>query len=288
MHIRITAVLILILMMTSCKKDEGPSFAPAPDLSVQIQKRWDIGGAVFSSLEFNNSNQAMVVYGQSLQEPDSIRSYFYRILDSKTVDIKNFGKMEVSSISDTAIQFSFTPKSGTAISLNGRRAGLSVGNASNTSLLCRTWKLERFLEDGEPEFDFDTIGLLTVTFTTSGTYLLQGSLDIGDSATVDEQDASLSWWKWNPAAPGQKICYSHESEDFSCDSLNEVSIVSLTGTELILRERSTEFELSAYNLPGRVAVASGRKIPDFLKGNRFFFSGPSRKKQRIRSHSTGK
>lgn len=267
-HLSIPAILMATIVLFSCKKEESTPASPGNSLSTQIQKRWDISGASFSSLEFNNSAQAIVVFGASRQNPDSVRSYFYRALDSKTIEIRNFGKMDISSISDTSIRFAFIPTLGNSINLSGNRVASSVGSASNTSLLCRTWKAERFLAEGEVALDFDTIGLLTVTFTSTGTYLVQGALVLGDSTGIDASDASLSWWKWNSEAPGQKFCYSHDSENFACDSNNVVSIASLTGSELIINEGFLGYELSPYNLPGRVALPQKQvKIsPKWRKG----------------------
>jgi len=267
-QVSLSALVLATSMLFSCKKDENTPTSPVNTLASQIQKRWDISGASFSSLEFNNSAQAIVVFGASRQSPDSIRTYFYRALDSKTIEIRNFGKMDISNISEDNLSFSFTPSTGNALNLTGNRVVSQVGNASNTSLLCRTWKAERFLADGEAILDFDTIGLLTVTFTSSGTYLIQGSIFLEDSTGIDASDINLSWWKWNAEAPGQKFCYSHESENFTCDSSNVVSIASLTGSELIINEGSFGYELSPYNLPGRVAVPQNRvKIsPKWRKG----------------------
>ena len=129
-------VMLAALSLFSCKKDDAPSVAaaPAPALNSEIQNRWAVSGAAFSSMEFNNSNQAIVVFGSNIQDADSIRSYFYKVLDSKNIDIKNFGKLEVSSISDTAMQFQFTPNNGLAQSLSGKKSVSSVGTSSNTAL----------------------------------------------------------------------------------------------------------------------------------------------------------
>ena len=247
-------VMLAALFLFSCKKDDAPFSAANPPIDERIQQRWAISGAAFSSMEFNNSNQVIVVFGSNIQDADSIRSYFYKVLDSKNIDIKNFGKLEVSSISDTAMQFQFTPNNGLAQSLNGKKSAFSVGSSSNTSLLCRTWKVDRWTKDGEDMLDFDTIGTMTATITTAGTYYIQGSVQLGDSLEVDELDYSISWWKWNPSATGQKICYSHESQYFDCDSSNVVSIESLSASELVMDERGIRYYLLPYNLPGRMAL----------------------------------
>ena len=255
-------VMLAALSLFSCKKDDAP-FSPAgPSIDERILQRWSVSGAPFSSMEFNNSNQAIVVFGSSVQNADSIRSYFYKLLDSKNVEIKNFGKLEVGSISDTAMQFQFTPKTGTSLSLSAKKSSSPTGTSSVTSTFCRTWKMDRWTIDGEDALDFDTIGLVTATFTSSGTYYVQGSVLLGDSVGVNELDYEISWWKWNPSAIGEKICYSHESENFECDSLNVVSIESLTASGLILNERGITFYLLPYNLPGRMAPQhnSSKKI----------------------------
>jgi hypothetical protein len=264
-------LLIVGLSMSffSCKKDDDIPSAPSsvPELRTQIQKRWSVNGAAFSMLEFNNSNQAIVVFGSNALDADSIRSYFYKVLDSKNIEIKNFGKLEVGSISDTAMQFQFTPNVGSVQNLSGKKSGSSVGSSSNTSLFCRTWKMDRWTIDGEGFLDFDTIGLVTATFTSSGTYYIEG-IELQGEPSVEN---SLSWWKWNPSAPGQKICYSHESENFDCDSTNIVSINSLNTMELVMDERDIRYYLQPYNLPGRVAVSNHqpkRKI--HLPGKSFF------------------
>jgi len=72
-------------------------------------------------MEFNNSNQAIVVFGSNQQTPDSIKSYYYKASDDKTIEIKNFGKMSVSSINEDSIRFSFLPVSGASVSLSGKK-----------------------------------------------------------------------------------------------------------------------------------------------------------------------
>jgi hypothetical protein len=264
-------VMLAALSLFSCKKDDAPFSAANPPIDERIQQRWAVSGAAFSSMEFNNSNQAIVVFGSNIQDADSIRSYFYKVLDSKNIDIKNFGKLEVGSISDTAMQFQFTPKNGLAQSLNGKKSVSSVGTSSNTSLFCRTWKMDRWTIDGEDMLDFDTIGTMTATFTTAGTYYIQGSVLLGDSLEVDELDYSISWWKWNPSAPGQKICYSHESENFGCDSNNVVSIQSLTASELVMDERGIRYYLLPYNLPGRMALQPNNRKKIRMPEHSFLF-----------------
>jgi hypothetical protein len=250
----IMPVFLLGLSLFSCKKDDAPFSAASPPIDGRIQQRWSVSGAAFSSLEFNNSNQAIVVFGSNIRDADSVRSYFYKVLDSKNIDIKNFGKLEVGSISDTAMQFQFRPQTGSIQSLSARKSVSPVGTSSNTSLFCRTWKMDRWTMDGEDMLDFDTIGTVTATFTASGTYFVDGLELFRDSAVENV----ISWWKWNPSAPGQKICYSHESEDFVCDSNNVVSIESLTASELVMDEQGIRYYLLPYNLPGRMALQPGK------------------------------
>jgi hypothetical protein len=206
-------------------------------------------------MEFNNSNQAIVVFGSSQLTPDSVKSYYYKASDDKTIEIKNFGKMSVSSINEDSIRFSFLPVSGASVSLSGKKSGTSVATTSNNSLLCRTWKMDRWVEDGVTTLNFDTIGLITATFTQNGTYFINGSINFGDSTYVDSEP-NLSWWKWSGSNPGQQLCYSHESETFDCDSSNTVLIETLTSTELNIKELGINFILKPYNMPGRISLAN--------------------------------
>ena len=241
--------------LSSCKKDSASPSSPVNTLSTQIQKRWAVSGASFSSMEFNNSNQAIVVFGSSQLTPDSVKSYYYKASDDKTIEIKNFGKMSVSSINEDSIRFSFLPVSGASVSLSGKKSGTSVVTTSNNSLLCRTWKMDRWVEDGETIVNFDTLGLITATFTQNGTYFISGGINFGDSTYVDSEP-NLSWWKWSGSNPGQQLCYSHESETFDCDSSNTVLIETLTSTELNIKQYGINYILKPYNLPGRISLAS--------------------------------
>ena len=241
--------------LSSCKKDSASPSSPVNTLSTQIQKRWAVSGASFSSMEFNNSSQAIVVFGSSQLTPDSVKSYYYKASDDKTIEIKNFGKMSVSSINEDSIRFSFLPVSGASVSLSGKKSGTSVVTTSNNSLLCRTWKMDRWVEDGETIVNFDTLGLITATFTQNGTYFISGGINFGDSTYVDSEP-NLSWWKWSGSNPGQQLCYSHESEIFDCDSSNTVLIETLTSTELNIKQYGINYILKPYNLPGRISLAS--------------------------------
>jgi hypothetical protein len=241
--------------LSSCKKDSASPSSPVNTLSTQIQKRWAVSGASFSSMEFNNSSQAIVVFGSSQLTPDSVKSYYYKASDDKTIEIKNFGKMSVSSINEDSIRFSFLPVSGASVSLSGKKSGTSVVTTSNNSLLCRTWKMDRWVEDGETIVNFDTLGLITATFTQNGTYFISGGINFGDSTYVDSEP-NLSWWKWSGSNPGQQLCYSHESDIFDCDSSNTVLIETLTSTELNIKQYGINYILKPYNLPGRISLAS--------------------------------
>jgi hypothetical protein len=266
------ALMMAVSMLWSCKKDDSttPSAPAGNSLSSQVQNRWAVSGAAFCSIEFNNSNQAIVVFGQNVQNADSIRSYFYRVVDSKNLDVKNFGKILVNSISNSNMEFQFTPIGGSASSLSAAKAGSAVGTASNTSLFCRTWKMDKWLVGDTTILDFDTIGTVTATFTSAGTYFVQGTVLLGDSAGVDEEGNMMSWWKWNPSFPGDKFCYSHESENFECDSSNVVTINTLTSSEMILTENILTYHLLPYTLPARVAVQPGKKRLPRLPKNSFF------------------
>ena len=261
------ASLMCISLLSSCKKDDaGTTTAPSPSIGSQILNRWAVSGASFCSIEFNNSNQAIVVYGQNVQTADSVRSYFYRVLDSKNLEVKNFGRILVNSISSTSMDFQFTPSIGSAQNLTAAKAGNSVGTASNTSLFCRTWKMDKWMMDDTALIEFDTVGLVTATFTTAGTYFVDGEELFGDSATEN----MMSWWKWNPSFPGEKICYSHETETFECDTNNVVRVVSLNSSELILEEKGLMYHLLPYTLPARVAVLRNKKRLPRLPRNGFF------------------
>ena len=247
----------IMFSLASCSSDS--SVSPG-NTSTQIQKKWLINNdksasaiGKFSSIEFNNSAQAMVAFGLNQQSPDSVRSYFYKMTDSKTVDVKNFGKLKIGSISDSTLQFDFSPVSGGTQSLSGKKSNFSVGNASNTSLLCRTWKFEKMVLPSGQTILFDTI-LGMVTFTNSGTYFV--NLD---------DESRMSWWKWYPSDPGKKICYSHQSETFDCElGTNVPTITKLTNTELVVDENGGVTYLSPYTLSGRVATG-GVLSPEIKK-----------------------
>ena len=264
----IFACVMAFSLLSSCKKDEAatPSSPAGPTLSSQVQNRWAVSGASFCSIEFNNSNQAIVVYGQNVQNADSVRSYFYRVLDSKNLDVKNFGKILVNSISSSAMDFQFTPTGGSAQNLSAAKSSSAIGTSTNTSLFCRTWKMDKWVIGDTTILDFDSIGIVTATFTGAGTYFVDGLEFFGDSAIENV----MSWWKWNPSFPGQKICYSHESESFDCDSNNVVTVTNLTSSELVLKEMDIVYYLLPYNLPARQAVQPGKKSLARLPKNRFF------------------
>ncbi len=238
----------MMFSLASCSSDS--SVSPG-NTSTQIQKKWLINNdksasaiGKFSSIEFNNSAQAMVAFGLNQQSPDSVRSYFYKMTDSKTVDVKNFGKLKIGSISDSTLQFDFSPVSGGTQSLSGKKSNFSVGNASNTSLLCRTWRINKRVFASGQITQFDSV-IYIVTFTNSGTYFV--SFD---------NSPKMSWWKWYSSDPGKKICYSHQSETFDCNpDINVATITKLTNSELVIYEKGNETHLSPYSLPGRIAIS---------------------------------
>lgn len=272
-------VFVSLCSAWSCRTtEEGPN--PTETLSTNIQAKWEIAdpASSFKSMEFNKSAQAIVVPKTGLPA-----SFYYKVLDAKTVDIKNFGKMAVESLNGADFKFTFTPNGSTsAQSLLGKKAASTTGTNSGTDILCRTWKVNSLTMTSPAAYNvnFDTVGTVLVTFTNTGTYFVQGQvifdLNSGDSTTLsfDSTANMMSWWKWT-GPTGSQICYSHDTSVFDCDSVNTVTFTTLTNNSLVVNQQglleSTTY-LTPYTLGGRMAVDKPRKgklkhpLPAFLVG----------------------
>lgn len=246
----IVPVILLALSLFSCKKDESAS----PSLNNQILKRWAIGENYFSSIEFTRGNQAIVVFGSSVLRADSIHSYFYKVLDSKTIDIINFGKMEISSINEIEMQFRFIPLSGIGESYTANKSVSEIGASFNNLLFCQTWKFQKIFVDGKSEIDFDSIGTVTFSFTESGTFLQKGDFFIADSVYYFRNRVAYGWWKWNPNAPGSQICTSGDGDNFDCEERSIIPIMSIKTNELVLGNKDFYIQLRPFLYTGRKAV----------------------------------
>ncbi len=273
-----TAIILsgLAFIFFSCGKDGDNN--PSSELSSTIQTKWIIREATspFKSLEFNKSAQAIVIsdLGES-------KSYFYKVTGDQ-VEIKNLGKLSGVKVNGGNVSFQYTPAGSTSPqSLSGSKSTFSVGTSSETEKLCRTWKIDRFVAFGTNAVNMDTVGLVTITFTSSGTYFVNGGLTVDITSgenTYDPDETFMSWWKWDGTS-GNKFCYNHETEEFSCDTSGKAEITTLNTSSLVVKEK-IEFEgstvtsityLSPYTLSGRRAlgpegrVSKNITLPGFLK-----------------------
>ena len=277
---------LCLAAITSCSKDaQTPGSPSSPGLAKKIQKKWIIGGnksvqadANIISLEFNNSNQAIVAWTETSNPGKEItKSYYYQVKDENNIEVKNFGRFLVDSITDNSARFSFTPTgNSTPIVLTATASTFSVGNSTLTNQLCRTWKLdltktEYFIQDSTGEFiplsdtTFPGDPNDIITFTSSGTFF-----------QPNDTSNTTGYWKWS--ANGNNILCIDDTISFECDIENQFA-VSFIGNKLnftfsftnsILKTVVT-FQCSPYTLTGgRTAVSSGSRSinPKFFQRKR--------------------
>ncbi len=222
-------VLVAILFLTSiisCKKDE-----PEPDFTLEMQTisaKWIVSGTSdFKSFEFNKSGNYIVVKkGTKSSETDQVLFGTYQITDNKTVVLKDFGILEVSTIEGETIRFNLAVNSdpGTKVSINASKSAV-ISNSTKTELLCRTWEMVSVNGEVVSGTEYE----LTVLFTNAGTYFV--TLTNPD----EESEGGLAQWKWKDETE-TKFLYSWEEYPV-WEEEDEVEIIELSENLLKILEK---------------------------------------------------
>lgn len=242
-----TLLLLGLSIFTSCKKDDHPAPTPPPEpektLFEVILGKWEFnntssrksGGATVSNknqgeriavaIEFLNDSTYMLLFSNG----DVIDGKF-SLADSTTIDLTGLGTLSDLSISDSMSSFKLSTPEWGVLSITALKAE-EIPESVNTTLLCRTWKLDSTVAGPATFFSQGGDGYLQIKlmFSKSGTYFLrQFSPD-----TLHRAESTS--WRWHSTKPNTYV-FSWEGED------KEVTIKELTETSLKMEDEWIYYE----------------------------------------------
>ncbi len=231
---QILAAIIMMTLIVSCDKDENDSKTVLKTQT--ISAKWNVNSSdLYDSFEFNESGNYIVV---KKPHPNSQFIYFgtYEIINGTSIELSDFGTIEVSSISNNSISFSINTDRKAKTSINASKQA-EMAKSSKTDLICKTW--EMFSVNGEPVAGTEME--LTVLFSKAGTYF------VTFSNPMVENDGEIAQWKWKDAAQTQ--IYYFTENDLVWDDEFFVEIPELTTSTLKIVEGSDTYVLRA--IPGK-------------------------------------
>jgi hypothetical protein len=220
------------------------------------------GTSDFESFEFNKSGNYIIVKNNLKKSTTSQIVLFgtYEIVDNNTIVLSDFGKIKISEIGTTSINFSILPESNPSNEINiiaTKQAEMQ--SSTKTELLCRTWEMVTVNREDAAAAEME----LTVLFSAAGSYF------VSFANPEDENDGGLAQWKWKDATESAFL-YSWD-ETPVWDEEGYVEILELTTSKLKIRDSEDTYILKPVsNTKSAVITPSksllNRKIkPGFFK-----------------------
>jgi len=207
--IKILFAVIVFISINSCDKTEEN---PIDNLNTEaISAKWVTESAgEYISLEFNESGHCIIVKNNNKTSNTYQDVLFgsYTIVDSETIVLHNYGKIKVSSIDESRINFSLVLDSNPEdeIIINAIRQN-EISTSEKTKLLCKTWEVVSI--GGENTDDF------VVLFSDAGTYFV-----------TTPESSSLGYWKWCDSEQ-TKIAFTIDNT-LDCSGIEIMTDVILT------------------------------------------------------------
>ncbi|UII28765.1 hypothetical protein LVD15_10160 [Fulvivirga maritima] len=177
-------LLITLSLLFSCKDDDStPDDASEKEA---ISAKWVVNdNDTYQSFEFNKSYTYIVVKVDQVNGAPIVLFGNYNIVDSKTVELEDFGTIEIDEIDDNSISFALQVDGEDKVNISAAKQA-EMNNSTRTELLCRTWQMVTVNGEEVTGTEFD----LTVLFSQAGTYFVE--LANPD----DENEGGLASWKW--------------------------------------------------------------------------------------------
>jgi hypothetical protein len=276
--------LLVATVVTACSEDDDDSSGDT--LTNTINAKWEISNpnSAYASFEFSKDGDYIVLEnekGATLKSSARLypqNSLFqnktkvstrssssdsnlspihfgkYKIEGNKII-LLGFGSIDIISITAEEFTFSFTLEAtGKKEEYIANKAEEPVSSSSRTSMLCRTWLLEKVTIDESSVFEEDKAYYLekygnnwkteiekmrnediagsTVLFSKAGTYLV---------LYVGKDEAGLSEWRWANEEE-TALYYSWENWENNWRD-NIVQIKELNNTILKMQEEESVFHL---------------------------------------------
>lgn len=227
---QILVTIFVLTLITACDKDENDPKENEPKGILDkatISAKWNVNNFNdYYSFEFNESGNYIVVKNTTTESTNDQIILFgtYKIIDSKTIVLSDFGTLILSKIDENSISFSIklTSNSNSEIIISASKQE-EMGSSTKTDLLSRTWEVISI----NGEIVAGTEDEIIVMFSKAGTYLVWA-----------DDGGGLAQWKWKNEAETQFL-YSWdevpvwEGEDY-------VEIIELTNSTLKIFEESKD------------------------------------------------
>ena len=188
--------------------------------SINIEElvgKWSIDDAEIKSIEFNISETYIVV--KEVNNSEEFQYGDFDIVDDSII-LEGFGQINDVRLNNRNISLTLS-ENNQEISLDGRKRDETILSNSSNNDLFKTWSL--VLIDGQPILneDYD----LHFFISQSETYFV---------TFLNEPDNSfLSNWNWKSMAENL-LCYSHDGETDCEGTENQVKILELTSSRLVM------------------------------------------------------
>lgn len=227
---KLASLLCLTLMVISCSKNNEEIQGKLIEKK-SISAKWEISNSNYKSLEFNKDGNYIIVKSSTQgkntlsKNNDGVLFGEYTIVNETTINLIGFGKILISSINDTEMNFTIVDdKTATSIEVNSTKI-LKIDSSTSTDLLCRTWKMVEVDNENVKGTEYE----LTVIFSQAGTYFVELQ------NPTEEVNGGLAEWKWKDASENT-MCYSWDGEPTCTEEDGLVSITNLTENNLTIVE----------------------------------------------------
>ena len=244
---------IVMLSLFACKKDTTDTTSTLTNKT--ISAKWQIDSGGYESIEFNESGNYIItknnIYanGNKIINAAATPVYVYgnyKIINSTTIELTNYGTINVVSITELNFSFKLVLTNSTSITITATKISAVIQTTTKTDLLCKTWVIDKaYLNDKTDTSLNKLVGLLTVLFSKYGTYFVHQFEDIN------------KYWKWKNVAETQIYYSSTNLTDWT--NARYIDIIELTYSSLIITDKSTSssdiytYYLKPYNVTNSIS-----------------------------------
>jgi len=223
------ALFIGATLVTSCSSDDSQeNEIDKTQITVDnISGKWLTNNAEgLQSIEFNESMSYILVELDGFLDTES---YFgtYSINNNSEIVLGDLGVLSSIDLSENTLDFVYETSDGDIASFKTNGVVETISSSLKSEWLSKTWNLISV----DDELVEGTDDALHVLFSQVGTYYVDF---INDNYDFNSQ------WMWQNDTE-QVICYSHSGSPDCIADENEVIIVEVTDTKLVMSEDDVIF-----------------------------------------------
>jgi hypothetical protein len=253
-QMRIIGILFLILALISCKHEDNTS-PIVRQLEIAVVGKWKVVGGEFpfAEIEFLKNNLALAQL-----DSGSIPIRAWKIAGSNGLEVNNLGafrNIRITSDSVTVFNGEYLAQgsdSWKSISMRKVVTGV-IPTVLSSNYFYQTWKMNHLVIEGD-SISMDTVGLLTLSFASSGTLFITGAYSLnpfGEGLVFDPNATEKSSWNWQNEE-AKSYCAFETNGPSVCDSSTIRYVLEQSPSRLVLEERSginTRIILTPYTFP---------------------------------------